>query len=365
MRQLLRSIAEIGAGQGAPQGDANYSDIGIPFVKAGNLQDLTAGGSLDDIQKVSDAVAKSHRLKLYPKGTVLFAKSGMSCLKGYVYVLPQDAYVVSHLACITPKADISEYLKYYFYFHRPNQLVKDSAYPSISLADIGSLEIDTKDENERTEIISILRVVEKIIGLRKQELIKLDDLIKARFVEMFGDPIEKPMQWPTKGLLEFGNCKNGMNFHSGEQRVEIHCLGVGDFQDRSAISDTTALPKVSLNQLPADEAMLHDGDIVFVRSNGNKSLVGRSIVVYPGDVPTTYSGFCIRYRKDSEDVDTTYLLQMLKADTTRKKMAGRGANIQNLNQQILSELRVPIPSKSLQEKYRLFVDQVDKSKSVA
>ena len=90
----------------------NYSDIGIPFVKAGNLQDLTAGGSLDDIQKVSDAVAKSHRLKLYPKGTVLFAKSGMSCLKGYVYVLPQDAYVVSHLACITPKADISEYLKY-------------------------------------------------------------------------------------------------------------------------------------------------------------------------------------------------------------------------------------------------------------
>ena len=110
MRQLLRDIAEIGAGQGAPQGDSNYCDYGIPFVKAGNLQDLTIGGSIDNIQKVSDEVAKKHRLKLFPKGTVLFAKSGMSCLKGYVYVLPKDAYVVSHLACITPKDNISDYL---------------------------------------------------------------------------------------------------------------------------------------------------------------------------------------------------------------------------------------------------------------
>ena len=67
MRQLLRNIAEISAGQGAPQGDSNYCDYGIPFVKAGNLQELTAGGSISDIQKVSDEVAKKHKLKLYPK----------------------------------------------------------------------------------------------------------------------------------------------------------------------------------------------------------------------------------------------------------------------------------------------------------
>ena len=105
MRYSLSDIAEIGAGQGAPQGDSCYCDNGIPFVKAGNLQALTAGGSINDIQKVSEDVAKAHKLKLYPKGTILFAKSGMSCLKGYVYVLPKDAYVVSHLACIMPKED--------------------------------------------------------------------------------------------------------------------------------------------------------------------------------------------------------------------------------------------------------------------
>lgn len=65
-------------------------------------------------------------------------------MKGHVYVLPQDAYVVSHLACITPNDDDSSYLKYYFKFHKPNKLVKDAAYPSISLSDIDSLEIDMK-----------------------------------------------------------------------------------------------------------------------------------------------------------------------------------------------------------------------------
>lgn len=162
MRHSLRDIAEIGAGQGAPQGDSNYCDDGIPFVKAGNLESLTTGGSLSEIQKVSDAVAKAHRLRLYPKGTVLFAKSGMSCLKGYVYILPQEAYVVNHLACITPKEDISEYMRYYFSYHKPNQLVKDAAYPSISLSDIGALVIDTKDEKSRADIISVLRSLEGI-----------------------------------------------------------------------------------------------------------------------------------------------------------------------------------------------------------
>ena len=108
--------------------------------------------------------------------------------------------------------------------------------------------------------------------------------------------------------------------------------------------------------------MLRDGDIVFVRSNGNKALVGRCLVVYPHSTPTTYSGFCIRYRLTSDDVNTAYLLRVLKTDSMRKMMAGRGANIQNLNQQILATLNVPIPPKELQEQFASFVAQTDKSK---
>jgi len=216
--------------------------------------------------------------------------------------------------------------------------------------------------NRQKEIAQILSKVDAIINTRIRELEVLDNLIKARFVEMFGDPVSNEKNWNTKPLLSMGYCKNGMNFHYEDSGVEINCLGVGDFKDHSVIADTAALPTVSLNEMPSSEYLLQDDDIVFVRSNGNKKMVGRSVAVYPGAVPTTFSGFCIRYRRDDDSVITPYLLRVLKTESIRQKMYGRGANIQNLNQQTLSSLDIPIPPKALQEQFATFVAQVDKSK---
>ena len=155
-----------------------------------------------------------------------------------------------------------------------------------------------------------------------------------------------------------------MNFHYDDCGVEINCLGVGDFKDLSVIENTEVLPTISLNEIPPEEYLLKDEDIVFVRSNGNKALVGRSLAVYPGDVPTTFSGFCIRYRKYDEGVTVPYLLRVLKTESIRLKMAGRGANIQNLNQQILGTLIIPVPPVELQNQFADFVHQTDKSKVV-
>ena len=179
---------------------------------------------------------------------------------------------------------------------------------------------------------------------------------------MFGDPIENPMCWDTKPLLTMGTCKNGMNFHSSDSGVEINCLGVGDFKDFDVISETVSLPKVSLNEMPSVDYLLRDGDIVFVRSNGNKTMVGRSVMVFPGDNPTAFSGFCIRYRNADDSILVPYLLRVLKNDAVRKLMYGRGANIQNLNQQTLASINVPIPPMELQKQYVDFVTQSDKSK---
>jgi len=217
---------------------------------------------------------------------------------------------------------------------------------------------------KQAEIATNLDKVSRVIEARKEELQLLDDLIKARFVEMFGDPVLNEKGWETKSLLEMGTCKNGMNFHYEDAGVDINCLGVGDFKDLSLIEDTSVLPIVSLNEMPSDEYLLKDDDIVFVRSNGNRALVGRSLAVYPGDVPTTFSGFCIRYRKCTDEILIPYLLRVLKTDSIRKKMAGRGANIQNLNQQILGTLIIPVPPIELQKEFADFVNQVDKSKFV-
>ena len=170
------------------------------------------------------------------------------------------------------------------------------------------------------------------------------------------------MGWDTKPLLSMGKCKNGMNFHYDEKGVAINCLGVGDFKDNSIISDTGSLPKITLNEMPSDDYLLKDDDIVFVRSNGNKALVGRSVAVHPGETPTTFSGFCIRYRIVEPVITVPYLLRVLKSESVRKKMAGRGANIQNLNQQILGTVAVPIPPMELQKQFSNFMEQIDKSK---
>ncbi len=179
---------------------------------------------------------------------------------------------------------------------------------------------------------------------------------------MFGDPVDNPMGWDTVPLLKLGKCKNGMNFRSKDSGYEIHCLGVADFKDNDVLNDSNELPMISLNEAPSEEYLLADDDIVFVRSNGNKTLVGRTVMVFPGETPTTYGGFCIRFRKNDSRIETGYLLRILKMDSVRQKMAGRGANIQNLNQQILSQLNILLPPIDLQEKYLEFVQQSDKSK---
>ena len=232
----------------------------------------------------------------------------------------------------------------------------------IKLGNLTEADIFIPSIERQRKIVQILRKSRKLISLRKQQLAKLDELVKARFVVMFGDPVSNPKHWKTAFLLDIGYCKNGMNFHKGDSGVDIHCLGVGDFKNRTMIQNVEDLPFVSLNELPDPEYLLRDNDIIFVRSNGNKELVGRCLAIYPGSIPVTYSGFCIRYRLTSTNIDTPYLLQVLKTDSIRKKMTGRGANIQNLNQQTLSQLLVPIPPLSLQNEFAAFVERVDQQK---
>ena len=237
-----------------------------------------------------------------------------------------------------------------------------STFKAINKKILAETEIPLPSLEEQRRIAALLDKVSDLIAKRRAQLDKLDVLVKARFVEMFGDPVLNPYGWDISNLSDLGECKNGMNFHTDDSGVEIHCLGVGDFKDLSIIENTSKLPAISLNKMPSNDYLLVNGDIVFVRSNGNKALVGRSVAVYPNDILTTFSGFCIRFRIQNPAILPGYLLRVLKTDSMRKKMAGRGANIQNLNQKILSELRIPIPELALQEEFELFVKKMDKSK---
>ena len=283
---------------------------------------------------------------------------------GRTMLLPPESSIIGTMQYLIPKDNVlPEYLYYVVKAKHLEKYFSGATIPHIYFKDYKNEQFDLVSFEEQREIINRLKKIEIIIDNLSKNLLLLDELVKARFVEMFGDPFLNEKGWITKPLIDMGNCKNGMNFHYNENGCEVKCLGVGDFKDLSIINNIESLQTVSLNEMPSEEYMLRDNDIVFVRSNGNKALVGRSIVIYPGDVPTTFSGFCIRYRKYDDSIIVPYLLHVLKTDSFRNKMVGRGANIQNLNQQILASLIIPVPPLELQNQFASFVEEIDKSRS--
>ena len=357
----LGEICDIVTG-GTPDTSINeYWDNGdIPWLPSGTCQNCIIKSANTFITE--EGLANSSA-KIMPINTVVIALTGATT--GKVGILNIEACANQSVTGILPNDAL--YYKYIFYYlmYSRNRILEDSyggAQKHISQGYVKNFKIPQPPMDIQIAISNNLDKVTNLIEVCRNILVKLDLLVKSRFIELFGDPVSNPMKWDTKALLSIGKCKNGMNFHYDDSGVEIHCLGVGDFKDLSVISDTTILPKISLNEMPSDEYLLQNDDIVFVRSNGNKALVGRSLAIYPNDTPTTFSGFCIRFRKDDDSIIVPYLLRVLKTDSIRKKMAGRGANIQNLNQQILSTLKIPIPPLALQQQFATFVEQTDKSK---
>ena len=280
------------------------------------------------------------------------------------YRVSGKCWVNNHAHVLKPKNDLNvDYLCYSLMFYNTNGLVNGATRQKLPQSTMRKMKIPYLEINKQQEIVQKIKKIESILSDLNGQLDLLDELVKARFVEMFGDPVLNEKGWIAKPLIDMGNCKNGMNFHYNENGYEVKCLGVGDFKDLSIINNIESLQTVSLNEMPTEEYMLRDNDIVFVRSNGNKALVGRSIVIYPGDVPTTFSGFCIRYRKYDDSIIVPYLLHVLKTDSFRNKMIGRGANIQNLNQQILASLIIPVPPLELQNQFASFAEEIDKSRS--
>ncbi len=204
---------------------------------------------------------------------------------------------------------------------------------------------------EQGRIVQAFKTLTGSIEDKNVELTAIEEGIRARFIELFGDPADNPRRWKTTGLMELGTCRNGLNYSSSEHGVQIPCLGVADFKNRSAIEGTGELGAISLNTLPGDECFLKDGDIVFVRSNGNKELVGRCLVVYPHKEKAVYSGFCIRLRLTSKQVLAPYIVSALKQPSMRSKMFGKGSNIQNLNQEMLAAISIPVPPMDLQAEF--------------
>lgn len=212
-------------------------------------------------------------------------------------------------------------------------------------------------------IVSELDKINELIRLKKEQLKDFDNLAQSLFYEIFGDPVENEKGWEVKKLGEIGEFKNGLNFSKDENGHSIKFLGVSDFQNKKSIA-SDQLAYISLSERVQEDYLLKTGDIVFVRSNGNKELIGRSVKMYITE-PTTYSGFCIRCRITDEKVDKDYIAILLKTPIIRQFMtnSGRGCNISNLNQKVLNSIPTILPPLPLQRLFAQRIEQIEQERS--
>lgn len=310
---------------------------------------------LDDVEYL-DVELKQYSSRKLQAGDIIIEKSGGSDKqpvgRPILFNIEDGEYSFSNFTSTLRINDVSqvsaEYLQQYLYFRWLNGDTRNLQSHTTGIHNLDfkaylNFDIILPPLEEQKRIVKILdekfAQLETIKANAQTNLQNAKDLFQSQLTKAFSNTT-----WEKKRLGDCGTFKNGMNFAATDTGYTIRSLGVGDFKDRYSIDDTETLSEISLKAAPSEDYLLHDGDIVFVRSNGNKELVGRCLLVYPKDIPTTYSGFCIRFRKYFDLLDADFLLHFMKAESSRKILNGKeGANISNLNQKILGDFEVPLP----------------------
>ena len=166
-------------------------------------------------------------------------------------------------------------------------------------------------------------------------------------------------EWKCYKLNEISSLSNGINFDKSAYTSGVKLIGVSDFKNRIH-PDYDSLQEVDSKVVKSGD-YLEKGDIVFVRSNGNKELVGRCMII-DRDIPVTYSGFCIKlHLKDKKRFDPVFFNYLFKTRQFKKSMTGTavGANIQNLSQSRLGSCEVSVPDIETQKRIAIILSRYD------
>lgn len=152
-------------------------------------------------------------------------------------------------------------------------------------------------------------------------------------------------EWIDCKLGELGEFRNGVNFNSTQEGVGLPVIKVKDFGDLTIAPDSgfDELNPQAI-RIPADQ-MVEVGDTLIIRSNGNPALVGRSMLYRGGTKPTTFSGFCIRFRPDRSKIVPAFAAYFIRSPLCRQHFTayGSGTGIQNLSQGVLTDLDISLP----------------------
>lgn len=358
----LNEICEVYSGYALK----SFNDIedGLPVVKIGNI--LTDGTlNLEECQYTTDSVNQKYYSQ---KGDIYIALSGATTGKigimdaGKRYVINQRVGIVRQKSDDIPQ----EYIKY-FLLRQTDRILQEAAgcaQPNISPKQIAQYVISETSKEKMQKICGVLNGIKKIIDSQKAEISALDNLIKARFVEMFGNPVTNEKRWKQKLLGEIttkigsgATPKGGKSAYQENGITLIRSMnvhnGMFEYKELAHISDEQATK--------LDNVVIEENDVLL---NITGASVARSCVVPNKILPARVNQHvCIIRCK--ECIIPEFLNKLLIDDNYQKLLwgiAGAGATREAITKQQVESLQIIMPPVELQNQFTDFVNQVDKSK---
>ena len=324
--------------------------------------------------RTRESIYSKELAKDYSKNKLIFKNTltvGMGSTQIDIGVLSEDAtYAVSPAYHTYRIHDInSDYLRYCLECRNQDMFVRyvkrgSRQGKSIDLKRWITYKIPVYPESVQVEIVKRLDSVKAILSLREQELNALDDLIKARFVEMFGDPIENPKNWE---ITTVGDIVTEVRYGTSKPAVEGGQYPYLRMNNLTADGhlDLRDLKYIDISDEEIEKCVVRTGDVLFNRTN-SIDLVGKT-AVFDLSEEMVIAGYIIRVRLKKNmlpEVFSEYMNLKALKDILRS-MAKGAVNQANINAQELQSIKIYLPDIELQKQFVTIKTQIDKSKSHA
>ena len=319
------------------------------------LENITSNTGLIEGSVVGDNPREIKSLKMvFKQGDILYGKLRPNLNK--VWLADRSGICSTDIFVLSPSLDHVLASFYAFLFRTTcfNSKVllelKGAQLPRVGWASFANLQVPLPPLDVQKEIVAEIEGYQKVIdGARV-------------VVDNYRPHIPIDPAWPIIQLGEICAFKNGLNFKNGSSGHTVKIIGVIDFQNH-LYAQLHDLDIVHLGTPLGEDYLVKEGDILFVRSNGNPDLVGRSLIVPLPKEPITFSGFTIRGRIQDKRAVPVFFGHFFKSRDFAEmiKTVGQGANIRNLSQGILNGLKIPLPPLDVQ---RSIVSEIEQEQAL-
>lgn len=305
----------------------------------------------------------------HDKETILVTCRGATC--GSVNICEPFSYINGNamaLDNLDGKIDI-KYLYYYLKKRGFDDVISGSAQPQITRTSIEKIEIPICEISKQKMIVNLFDKIELLINNQKRQLQLLDELVKARFVEMFGDPMINPYEWKVINISEVLRAKASNGFFSRRDDYcddgNVEVLGVANVVNRM-YSQVVDLPRTNANEKDIEKFEVKYGDMLFCRSSLVAEGIGKASII-PESVQTNILFEChvIRLPLDLDKCVPEFLQTLSTTKFFRNQIISKSktATMTTIGQDGILKTNIILPPLEKQKEYYNFVKQIDKSRS--